>query len=103
RAGGGQGGGGSRRANTVGWRIARTVVKPEPISTMNMTGLRHSVAGLSLRSASGVDLHSCLGSSSPPETRRGPPPDGVAALVTVVTVMDILSARPRPAGRWRGP
>jgi hypothetical protein len=39
---------------------------------MNMTGLRYSVQGLSLRSASGVDLHNCWGSSSPPETRRGP-------------------------------
>ena len=32
-----------------------------PISTMNMTGLRHSVRGLSLRSASGSDFHSIFG------------------------------------------
>ena len=64
------------QANTLGWAMARTVVKTEPISTMNMTGLRHSVAGFSLRSASGVDFHSCFGSSRPP---RDPPVRGRSA------------------------
>ena len=45
-------------------------MKTEPISTMNMTGLRHSVAGLSLRSASGVDFHNCLRVQ---QTTRDPP------------------------------
>ncbi len=48
--------------------IARTVVKTAPISTMNITGLRHSVAGFSLRRASGREVRSCLGSSRPPPT-----------------------------------
>ena len=42
-------------ANHDGSTIARTVPHTAPISTMNMTGLRHSVRGLSLRSASGSD------------------------------------------------
>ena len=36
------------QANTVGSMIARTVVKTAPISTMNMTGLRHSVRRVEL-------------------------------------------------------
>ncbi len=54
------------QANTLGSTMASTVVKTEPISTMNITGLRHSVAGFSLRRASGVDFHNCFGSSRPP-------------------------------------
>ena len=37
------------QANTLGARSASTVVKTEPTSTMNITGLRHSVRGSSLR------------------------------------------------------
>ena len=36
------------QANTLGSAIARTVVKTEPISTMNITGLRHSVRRVEL-------------------------------------------------------
>ena len=54
------------QANHDGSVTARTVLHAAPISTMNMTGLRHSVRGLSLRNASGVDFHSILGSSRPP-------------------------------------
>ena len=54
------------QANQDGSTIARTVLHAAPISTMNMTGLRHSVRGLSLRSASGIDFHSIFGSSRPP-------------------------------------
>ena len=57
-------------ANQIGSTIARTVLQTAPISTMNMTGLRHSVRGSSLRSASGIDFHSIFGSSRPPWTRR---------------------------------
>ena len=44
------------QANHDGSVTARTVLHAAPISTMNMTGLRHSVRGLSLRSASGSRL-----------------------------------------------
>ena len=57
------------QANQDGSMIARIVLQTAPISTMNMTGLRHSVRGSSLRSASGVDFHSIFGSSRPPCTR----------------------------------
>ena len=60
------------QANTEELLIATTVVNTAPISTMNMTGFFQSVHGLSLRSASGVDVQSILGSSRPPCTRRGP-------------------------------
>ena len=43
-------------ANHDGSTIARIVLQTAPISTMNMTGLRHSVRGSSLRSASGSRL-----------------------------------------------
>src|SRR5258705_490095 len=69
-------------ANTLGLAMASTVVKTDPISTMNMTGFRHSVAGFSLRSASGVAFHSCLGSSRPPPTRRRAAGAGAATDVT---------------------
>ena len=46
-------------------------MKTEPISTTNITGLRHSVRGSSLRSASGSGAPAASGSSSPPPTRRG--------------------------------
>ena len=59
------------QANQDGSTIASTVLHTAPISTMNMTGLRHSVRGLSLRSASGSDFHSIFGSSRPPCTRFG--------------------------------
>ena len=36
------------QANTTGRVTASTVVKTEPISTMNMTGLRHNVARVEL-------------------------------------------------------
>ena len=54
------------QANHDGSKIARIVLHAAPISTMNMTGLRHSVRGLSLRSASGIAFHSIFGSSNPP-------------------------------------
>jgi hypothetical protein len=57
------------QAKTLGVTMDSTVVKADPISTMNITGLRHSVTGLSLRSASGSDLHNWVGSSNPPTTR----------------------------------
>ena len=56
-------------ANHDGLMIARIVLQTAPISTMNMTGLRHNVRGLSLASAPGVDFHSIFGSSRPPCTR----------------------------------
>ena len=40
---------------------ARTVLQTAPISTMNITGLRHSVRGSSLRSASGMERQQHLG------------------------------------------
>ncbi len=89
-------------ANTVGWAIARTVVNTDPISTMNMTGLCHSVTGLSLRSASGVERHSCFGSSSPPEIRRGAPGCGGCPAGSASTVLTDMRGPPtdlRPAGR----
>src|SRR5262249_15380801 len=80
-------------ANTLGSAMASTVVKTEPTSTMNITGLRHSVAGLSLRSASGRDFQSCLGSSRPPAMRLGAALFGEAPGASSV-VVDI----PRPTG-----
>ena len=56
------------QANQLGVKIARMVLQTAPISTMNMTGLRQSVRGSSLRRASGRDFHSSLGSSRPPCT-----------------------------------
>ena len=53
-------------ANHVSLLIANTVLQAPPISTMNITGLRHNVRGSNLRSASGVDFHSIFGSSKPP-------------------------------------
>ncbi|WP_326709791.1 MULTISPECIES: SDR family NAD(P)-dependent oxidoreductase [unclassified Streptomyces] len=51
-----------------------------PISVTNMTGLRASVTGLSLRSAAGRARHSCCGSSRPAPIRRvGVPSGGCAA------------------------
>ena len=46
----------SARRTTTGSMIARIVLQTAPISTMNMTGLRHSVRGSSLRSAPGSRL-----------------------------------------------
>ena len=54
------------QANQDGSVMARIVLHAAPISTMNMTGLRHSVRGSSLRSASGSDFDSIFGSSRPP-------------------------------------
>ena len=71
-------------ANRLGWSTASTVVKTEPISTTNITGLRHSVRGSSLRSASGTDRHKSLGSSSPPPTRRAGDVDRCLAAPSVV-------------------
>src|SRR5262249_22125810 len=89
------------QANTVGCTIARTVVKTEPTSTMNMTGLRHSVLGSSLRSASGVDFPNCFGSSSPPATRRrgGGAPARCAKVVTDIA----FPRRGSRASTWAGP
>ena len=56
-------------ANHDGLMIARIVLQMAPISTMNMTGLRHNVRGSSLASAPGVDFNSICGSSKPPCTR----------------------------------
>ena len=56
-------------ANAVWSRIANQVVKTEPISTMNITGFLYSVAGFSLRNASGVERHNWCGSRRPPCTR----------------------------------
>ena len=53
------------QANDDGSAIASTVVKTAPTSTMNMTGLRHSVRGSSLRSASGSDRQQLLGVEQP--------------------------------------
>ena len=50
-------------------RIVSTVDQTAPISTMNITGLRHRVRGSSLRNASGSDFASSAGSSNPPWTR----------------------------------
>src|SRR6478736_3311620 len=57
------------QANHDGSMNAWIVLQMAPISTMNMTGLRHNVRGSSLRSAPGVDFHSICGSSRPPCTR----------------------------------
>ena len=54
------------QANQLGVRIARMVLHTAPTSMMNITGLRHRVRGSSLRSASGRDFPSSLGSSKPP-------------------------------------
>src|SRR6478609_5541896 len=54
--------------NQDGSMNARIVLHKAPNSTMNMTGLRHSVRGSSLRRALGSDFHSILGSSRPPWT-----------------------------------
>src|SRR5581483_6974666 len=56
--------------NQLGWDSVSTVDHTAPISTTNITGLRHRVRGLSLPSASGTDLSSRAGSSRPPWTRR---------------------------------
>ena len=52
-------------AKPVWSRIASTVVKTEPISTMNMTGLRYRVSGFSFLSASGERAHQLLGVEQP--------------------------------------
>ena len=54
------------QANTDGSITARTVVKTAPTSTMNITGLRHSVRGSSLRTASGRDRMQLLGVEQAP-------------------------------------
>ncbi|CAM5652333.1 hypothetical protein SHIRM173S_05629 [Streptomyces hirsutus] len=54
---------------TVASRTASTVLQAAPTSTISITGLCHSVAGLSLRSASGSARTSCRGSSRPPRPR----------------------------------
>src|SRR4249919_1524531 len=56
-------------ANHDGLMIARIVLQTAPTSTMNMTGLRHNVRGLSLATAPGVAFHNIFGSSRPPCTR----------------------------------
>ncbi len=58
-------------ANTDGWRIDNTVVAAEPISTMNITGLRHIVDGFNLRNASGTAFTSWEGCRAPAPTRLG--------------------------------
>ncbi len=86
---------------TLGSAIAATVVTAEPTSTTNMTGLRTMTRGSSLRTASGRDETSSLGSSSPAETLRGaasPPPSTGAG----VRVDDISGDLPR-AAREPGP
>ncbi len=57
------------QANTLGVLMADSVVSTAPTSTTNMTGLWTIERGSSLCRASGKDVRSCLGSSSPPETR----------------------------------
>ena len=76
------------QAKTLGWVTASTVVKAAPISTMNMTGLRHSVRGSSLRSASGSERQSCLGSSRPPGTL----PSGVRSAICCLRAAGLGSA-----------
>ncbi|WP_084510499.1 hypothetical protein [Nocardia lijiangensis] len=55
--------------NSEGWATAVAVVSTAPTSVTNITGLRHSVRGSSLRSASGSVVISCRGSSTPAATR----------------------------------
>lgn len=55
---------------------------------MNLTGVRHSVRGSSLRSASGVERSNICGSSNPPWTRLR----GVLGLGCVVTAESIVEA-----------
>ena len=59
------------QAKTLGSVTASTVESTAPTSTTNMTGLRTMTRGSSLRSASGSEVSSILGSSSPPATRLG--------------------------------
>ncbi|GHJ40436.1 hypothetical protein Sm713_60450 [Streptomyces sp. TS71-3] len=61
--------------NVVGWAAASPVVSPAPISVTNITKLRASVSGFSLRSAAGRARHNCAGSSRPaPILRAGAGP-----------------------------
>src|SRR6202167_2168915 len=57
--------------NAEGERIAVYIHSKAPTSTTNMTGFLTCTRGSSFLNASGVDLHSILGSSRPPPTRRG--------------------------------
>ena len=58
-----------RIAKVEGSRTASTVVKIEPISTMNMTGFFHSVRGSSFANAPGNDVNIIFGSRKPLPTR----------------------------------
>ena len=62
--------------NTLGFSIAESVVSREPISTTNITGLLNWTLGSSLRSASGNEVRSCLGSSRPADRRCSASPAG---------------------------
>lgn len=64
---------------TEGWTTASPVVRAAPIPVTNMTGLRTSVTGLSLRRASGRASHSCTGASGRVPAPRCPPASGVRA------------------------
>ena len=92
------------QANQDGSMMARMVLQTAPISTMNITGLRHNVRGSSLRSASGSDLHSIFGSSSPPWTRLGAPVLGstVAAESIVGTDINEFLQQAARARAWAG-
>ncbi len=95
------------RRTPTGRSTASTVVNTAPTSTMNITGLRHSVRGSSLRSASGSDRSSCAGSSSPPPTRSSRRPGGAGAGASAVWTGAVMSVSLmvvtalRPAGRAR--
>ncbi len=94
--------------NQFGSTIARTVLQTAPISTISMTGFRHSVRGSSLRNASGSEVMSILGGS-----RRPPctcfflaPVSGRRSTEVTVMVSEFLrqGARARAwAGRSRPP
>ena len=57
------------QAKTEVLTIAEYVVSTEPTSTTNMTGFLIWTRGSSFLNASGSDVHSMCGSSSPPPTR----------------------------------
>lgn len=97
-------------ANQVGSMIASTVAHTAPSSTMNITGLRHSVWGFSLCSALGTDFHSIRGSSKPPCTRLVLAACAVSwcaettelALGLVVAVINVFLQRGARARAWAG-
>ena len=88
-------------AKTLGCITAETVENTAPTSTTNITGLRIMTRGSSLTNASGREVSSSFGSSTPADIRAGAAVVGV--VMTGLPRADPGRERGRRSGRRRSP